>query len=313
MRTMTATETRSPARPRIGLWLASLGGAPADRVGEVAREIEGQGWDSIWFGEAIGREAYSQAQILLAATEKIGVGTGIANIWSRDAQVSAAVARTYESMYPGRFTLGLGVSHAPLVQRRSHEYRKPLAAMRTYLEAIASTGPQAAGEEALPDIVIAALGPKMLETSRDLAQGAHPYLTTPEHTAQAREILGGDAATGPRLVVEQGAVIAPAAVADEDEWRRRAHDHLELYTGLPNYRNSWKRLGFSDDDFVRGGSEKLKQTLIPRGLEATVEAVKQHLDAGATEVVVQVLGEHVLDFPVSDWKELAGAVESLRG
>lgn len=270
------------------------------------------GWDSLWFGEAIGREAYSQAQILLAATEKLGVGTGIANIWARDAQVSAAVARTYESMYPGRFTLGLGVSHAPLVQRRSHDYRHPLSAMRSYLEAIASTGPQAAGEDTLPDIVIAALGPQMLAASRDLAQGAHPYLTTPEHTAQAREILGGDAETGPRLVVEQGAVIAPAAVADTDEWRRRAHDHLELYTGLPNYRNSWKRLGFDEEDFVRGGSERLKKTLIPCGLEATVEAVDKHFAAGASEVVVQVLGEHVLDFPLADWQQLAAALDISR-
>ena len=302
---MTSSTPASTDYPRIGLWLASLGGATVPQVREVAAQLEQQGWHSLWFGEAIGREAFVQANLLLDATNTIRVGTGIASIWARDAHAAASIARTYEAMYPGRFTLGLGVSHAPLVQRRNHEYNKPLKAMREYLSALNSTAPEVASEETLPDVVIAALGPKMLELAGSLAQGAHPYLTTPEHTAQAREILGGDATSGPRLVVEQAAVIAPAAVNNKDEWRRRAYEHLNFYTGLPNYRNSWKRLGFDDSDFVRGGSARLQETLVPRGVEATQAAVQAHLEAGASEVVVQVLGESILDTPMADWEALA--------
>lgn len=305
---MTATTSASTSAPRIGLWLASLGGATVAQVREAAAQLEQQGWRSVWFGEAVGREAFSQAQLLLDATSTLQVGTGIASIWARDAHAAAAIARTYEAMYPGRFTLGLGVSHAPLVTRRHHDYQRPLSAMRDYLRAIASTNPEAAGEDHLPDIVIAALGPQMLRLAAELTQGAHPYLTTAEHTAQAREILGGSSTSGPRLVVEQAAVIAPQAVTNKDEWRRRAHEHLNLYTGLPNYRNNWKRLGFGDADWVRGGSERLKETLVPCGLEATVAAVRAHLDAGASEVVVQVLGESILDMPMADWRAAAEAL-----
>ena len=295
-------------RGRIGLWSASFGGVEIPRLRDMAAELDSQGWESLWFGEAIGREAFAQAQILLEATERMRIGTGIANIWARDAHASASIGRTYEALYPGRFVLGLGVSHAPLVQRRSHDYSKPLAAMRDYVDAINSTRPEAAGEETLPDIVLAALGPKMLELAGTETSGAHPYLTTPEHTARAREILGGDADGGPLLVVEQGAVIAPSAVTDVEEWRRRAHEHLEMYTGLPNYRNSWKRLGFDESDFVRGGSDRLKEALIPRGIEATIAAVDAHFEAGASHVLVQVLGPSVLEPPVEDWRLLAEAL-----
>lgn len=295
-------------RGRIGLWSASFGGVEIPRLRDIVAELDTQGWESLWFGEAIGREAFVQAQILLEASERMRIGTGIANIWARDAHASASIGRTYEALYPDRFTLGLGVSHAPLVQRRSHDYNKPLAAMREYVDAINSTRPESAGEEKLPTIVLAALGPKMLELAAKESSGAHPYLTTPEHTARARAILGGDADSGPLLVVEQGAVIAPSAVTDVEEWRRRAHDHLEMYTGLPNYRNSWKRLGFDESDFVRGGSERLAEALVPCGIEATLAAVDAHLEAGASHVLVQVLGPNVLEPPVDDWRALAEAL-----
>lgn len=146
--------------------------------------------------------------------------------------------------------LGLGVSHAPLVERmRGHSYGKPLAAMRDYLDAV-DAAPYAAAGGQQPPRVLAALGPRMLELARDRAQGAHPYLVTPEHTAQAREVLGARAV----LAVEQAVVVGE----DEDTWRRRAHWHLEIYTRLPNCRASWVRQGYGEDDAVRGGSERLK-------------------------------------------------------
>jgi probable F420-dependent oxidoreductase len=140
----------------------------------------------------------------------------------------------------------------------------------------------------------------MLELARDRTHGAHPYLVTPEHTASARETLGA----GKLLVVEQAVVLGE----DEDEWRRRAHWHLEIYTGLPNYRGSWVRQGFGDEDFGRGGSERLKAAMVTRGLDAAAARIQEHLDAGATTVLLQVLGTESADVPQDDWRELASAL-----
>lgn len=287
---------------RIGLWTGSLEGLTPARIPDVLGELDDQGWGSLWFGEAVGREAFTAAQLYLGATRRMAIGTGIANIYGRDASAAGAAARTIEAMHPGRFVLGLGVSHAPLVERhRGHHYGRPLSAMREYLDALDRTQPMAAGEDSMPPVVLAALGPRMLELSRDRTAGAHPYLTLPEHTARAREILGGTADDGPALVVEHAAVVAEG-VDDDEVWRSRAHDHLNVYTGLPNYRNSWTRQGFDESDYVRGGSDRLKHAMVTRGVEATRARVQEHLDAGASTVLVQVLGENVLTPPVEDWR-----------
>lgn len=286
---------------RIGLWTGSLEGLTPAAIPDVLGELDDQGWGSLWFGEAVGREAFTAAQLYLGATRRMAIGTGIANIYGRDASAAGAAARTIEAMHPGRFVLGLGVSHAPLVERhRGHHYGRPLSAMREYLDALDRTQPMAAGEDTMPPVVLAALGPKMLELSRDRTAGAHPYLTLPEHTARAREILGGTADDGPALVVEHAAVVAEGV--DDEVWRSRAHDHLNVYTGLPNYRNSWTRQGFDESDYVRGGSDRLKHAMVTRGVEATRARVQEHLDAGASTVLVQVLGENVLTPPVEDWR-----------
>lgn len=154
----------------------------------------------------------------------------------------------------------------------------------------------------MPPVVLAALGPKMLELARDRTAGAHPYLTLPEHTAQAREILGGTGEDGPALIVETAAVVAEGVEDDDEVWRSRAHDHLNVYTGLPNYRNSWTRHGFDESDYVRGGSERLKRALVSQGMEATRQRVQEHLDAGASTVLVQVLGEDMMTPPLEDWR-----------
>lgn len=288
---------------RVGLWTGSLEGVPPAQIPDVLGALDEQGWGSLWFGEAVGREAFTAAQLYLGATSCMAIGTGIANIYGRDASAAASAARTLEALHPGRFVLGLGVSHAPLVERhRGHNYGRPLSAMREYLDALDRTRPMAAGEDEMSPVVLAALGPKMLELSRDRTAGAHPYLTLPEHTAQAREILGGTGENGPALVVEHAAVVAEGVDDDDELWRSRAHDHLNVYTGLPNYRNSWTRQGFDESDYVRGGSERLKSAMVTRGLEAARARVQEHLDAGASTVLVQVLGENVLVPPVDDWR-----------
>lgn len=272
---------------RVGIWTGALDGLPVADASAWTAELERLGAGALWYGEAYGRNAFLQAQVALADTDTLVVGSSIANIWGRDAFAARSAQATLGALHPGRFVLGLGVSHAPLVERlRGGEYRRPLAAMRTYLEALDARDPVVADAAPARPRMVAALGPRMLELSAELADGALPYLTLPAHTAQAREILGPDRA----LVVEAGAVIG----GDADTWRTRAHQHLEIYTGLPNYRNSWYRQGFTEDDTPRGGSDRLKSALVTHGLEATLDRVQEHLDAGADHVAVQVLADSPL-------------------
>ena len=286
---------------RVGIWTAALDALDVAAARDAVAALDAQGWGALWFGEAYGREAFTAAQLYLSASERLVVATGIASIYGRDAVAANAAARTLEAAFPGRFVLGLGVSHAPLVERmRGHRYDRPLAAMAGYLDAMDAAPYAVAGGQPPPPRLLAALGPKMLELARDRAQGAHPYLVTPEHTARAREVLG----EGPVLAVEQAGVLAD----DIDQWRRRAHWHLEIYTGLPNYRASWVRQGFGEPDFGRGGSDRLKDAMVVRGIEAIRRRVQEHLDAGASHVCLQVLGADALDVPQHDWAELAQAV-----
>lgn len=271
---------------RVGIWTGGLDGIPAVDVGAAAARVEAAGAGSLFFAEAYGREAFTQASLALAGTTSLVVGTGIANIHARDAVASRAAQATLAASSGDRFVLGLGVSHRPIVEgMRRHDYGSPLGTMRAYLEGLGSTQPFVPDPVSGP-VLVAALGPRMLELSAELADGVHPYLTTPEHTVTAREAIGPDKL----LVVEQAATL----VDDADEHQRRAHTHLEIYTGLPNYRNSWFRLGFTEEDAVRGGSQRLKDALVPHGVDAAVSAIEAHLDAGADHVVVQVLGEHPL-------------------
>lgn len=285
----------------VGLWTGALDALPLAAALEQVAELDEQGWGALWFGEAYGREAFTAAALYLGASRRMAIATGILNIHARDAMATAAAARTLGAAFDGRFVLGLGVSHRPLVERlRGHEYGPPLTAMRSYLEALAGATYAVAGAEPMPTTVLAALGPKMLALAGEQADGAHPYLVTPEHTAQARAILGPDKV----LAVEQAVVLDD----DVDQWRRRAHWHLEIYTGLPNYRLSWQRLGFGEADWVRGGSDRLKEALVTRGIEAARARVRAHLDAGASHVCVQVLGADAVDVPVLDWRRLAPAL-----
>lgn len=286
---------------RVGLWTGALDGLPVAEAQAWAAAVEGLGAGSLWYGEAYGRNAFLQAQLALADTTTMVVGSSIANIWGRDAFAARSAQATLGALHPGRFVMGLGVSHAPLVERlRGHDYSRPLSAMREYLEALDARDPVVADAAPSRPRMIAALGPKMLELSAELADGALPYLTLPHHTEEARQAIGPDKL----LVVEAGAVIDE----DAETWRQRAHQHLEIYTGLPNYRNSFFRQGFNESDVPRGGSDRLKSALVTHGVEATLERIQEHLDAGADHVAVQVLGDNPLDPARDDTATLLAAV-----
>ena len=289
---------RSVLGGEIGLWSSDLNALPAPRVREAASEIEELGYAALWFGEALGREAFTNASMLLSATSRLVVATGIANIFVRDAWATNAAAKTIAGAHPGRFVLGLGVSHRPMVEMRGHDYRSPLSTMRSYLEDMREAQFTAAQPEHDPPWLLAALGPKMLELSRDLADGAHPYLVTPQHTAEAREILGD----GPLLAVEQ----AVAPTEDREEALRLGRAHLSRYMRAPNYRNSWLRQGFREEDLTGEGSERLVEGLVAWGSEDDIRGrVREHLSAGADQVCVQVVTDGRAEDLREMWRSLA--------
>ena len=292
---------RSVLGGEIGIWSMDLNGVAAPQAREAAVEIEELGYAALWFGEALGREAFTNASLLLCATSQLVVATGIANIFVRDAWAANAAAKTLAEAYHERFVLGLGVSHRPLVEMRGHDYRSPLSTMRTYLKDMHEARFEAAQPEHDPPCLLAALGPKMLELSRDLADGAHPYLVTPRHTVEAREILG----EGPLLVVEQPV----ALTAEREEALRLARSHLSPYLQLPNYRNSWLRQGFQEEDLSGEGSERLAEGMVAWGSEDDIsERVHEHLSAGANQVCVQVVTDGPLGRLREQWSSLAPAL-----
>lgn len=296
----------APDLGRVGVWTPGFETVSVARAQEAAAELEELGYGTIWFGESWGRESLTHAAVLLAGTSRAVVATGITSIHGRDPVAARAAQATLLDAYPGRFLLGLGVSHRPMVERfRKGEYGSPLAEMRAYLDGMDEVTPLTVGGDRPAPRVLAALGPRMLELARDRCAGAHPYNTTPEHTAVAREALGPDRV----LAVEQAVVLS----ADDDVFRARAHEHLNLYTGLPNYRNSWTRLGFDPDtDYVRGGSDRLKDAIVAHGtLDDVVSRVRAHLDAGADHVCVQVLTTPAFQLGLDDLRELAPALTAL--
>jgi probable F420-dependent oxidoreductase len=272
---------------RVGVWFGGLGQAPWADARDAAREVERLGYGALWLSETpMGREPLAFAASLLAATERIPVATGIASIWSRDALAARNGALTLAEAHPGRFTLGLGVSHAPAVQLRGQEYNKPLTAMKAYVAAL-DAAEWAGGQPAQPvPLVLAALRPKMLGLARDRTTGAHPYFTPVEHTALARETLGPDALLAPEVSI----VLEPDAAAA----RARARAFMKLYLTLPNYTNNLRDLGWGDADLADGGSEALVDAIVGWGDAGAVTArVQAHLDAGADHVCVQVVGTSV--------------------
>lgn len=285
---------------RIGVWWNSEPW-PIREAQDIAREIEALGFGSLFMPEGKGKDALVESAAFLAVTERLVVGTGIANIHFRIPTPAEGGARTLAALHPGRFVLGLGVSHAPFVEQEMQgAYSKPLATMRTYLERMNAV-PEELEAGARPARVLAALGPKMIELSGELADGAHPYLVTPEQTAATRTILGPD-----KWVITEQAV---AIGGDAEDQLRRAHTHLGFYMSLPNYRNSWLRQGFDESDLVPGGSERLARTLVGMGsAEDAAAMVTAHLDAGADHVLIQVTGHGPTTDPRSALRELASVL-----
>jgi probable F420-dependent oxidoreductase len=288
---------------RVGIWSGQLDFAPAAEVRDAAAQLESLGYGALWTGEAIGREVLTVAQLLLSATDRLVVATGIANIWARDALAMGAGQLALGEAYPDRFVLGIGVSHKPLLDVRGEDYRKPLAMMRDYLSAMDAGYDvyRAVPPSSRPPRVLAALGPKMLELARDAADGAHTYFVPPEHTARARDILGPDKL----LVPEQVAVLTDdPAVA-----REIARRHTASYLRLPNYTSNLERFGFSPEEFADGGTDRLVDTICAWGdVDAVVARVQAHLDAGADHVAVQVLVDDRRGLPRKEWAELAPAL-----
>ena len=267
---------------KLGVW-AATDSLSASNAADFARRIEAWGYGALWIPEAVGREIFSASAWLLANTSTLVVASGIANIYARDPVSSAAAQKGLNEQSGGRFLLGLGVSHVPLVEMRKHAYGKPVATMRAYLQGMAEADYRAISPPAPPKTVLAALGPKMLELSAELADGAHPYNVPPEHTHQARSILG----PGKLLCVEQAAVLETNAA----EARAIARRFLAIYLGLPNYVDNWRRLGFADSDFTGGASDRLIDAVIAWGDEKAIRArIQEHWQAGADHVCVQALG-----------------------
>lgn len=262
-----------------GLWYFTDGMA-AGEAAEFAQWIESLGYSTLWLPDTVGRDPFAHIAWLGSQTSTLNFATGIANIFHRHAGPMKQVANTLGEQTGGRFMLGLGVSHGPLVAGlRGLDYSKPLTRMREYLEAMEAQ--PFAGQKPDDDVlvVLAALGPKMLELSASQADGAHPYWTTPDHTAMARDTIGPDAL----LCVEQKVCLT----TDADAARAAALSQLSMYAELPNYRNNWKRIGFTEDE-IEQRDPKFVDAVFVWGDEESVRAgVQAHYDAGATHVCIQ--------------------------
>jgi probable F420-dependent oxidoreductase len=284
---------------RVGIWTFALDLQPIARAREVAAEVEELGYGAIWIPDAVGRDPLMHAALLLGGTSRIAVGTGIAQIYGRDPMTMTGGWKTISEAFPGRFVLGLGVSHQPMVEGlRGQTYGPPLTAMREYLERMDTAMYVAAEPIEPPRRVLAALGPKMLALAAERADGAHPYNVPPEHTARAREILGPE-----KLLAPEQAVLLET---DPVEARRIGRGHMAIYLDLPNYMNNLRRFGITDDDIADGGSDRLVDTLVAWGdVDAVRARVQAHLDAGADHVAVQVLTPERGTLPLDEWRELA--------
>jgi probable F420-dependent oxidoreductase len=291
---------------RIGIWTYHLNYQPTSKVREVVAELEELGYGALWVGEAVYREPLTSAAVLLSATNRMVIATGIANIWARDPVTMTAAQLTLAEAYPERFLLGLGVSHARLIEGlRGHRYERPLTTMRRYLDAMdqAAKAYRAVKPGERPARVLAALGPKMLTLAADRADGAHPYLVTPEHTAKARDLLG------PKrwLLPEQAVVLE----TDPDRARTIARRHISPYLDLPNYTNNLRRLGFTDDDLDGRGSDRLVDAIVAWGdIDAIKRRVTEHQDAGADHVTLQVFDADRHGLPTKQWEALAHALRA---
>ena len=286
----------------VGIWTAQLDLQPASRAREVAAELDDLGYGALWLPEAVGREVISHAAVLLGATRRLVVATGVANIYNRTPAAAANAQRLLADDSGGRFLLGLGVSHGPMVEGvLGQSWDRPLAYMRDYLDAVDGAFTVSPPPAEDPPRVLAALGPRMLELAASRAWGALTYFVPVEHTPFARQHLGD----GPMLLVEQAAVLS----TDADRARAAGRKHMQIYLTLPNYVNNLRRLGWGDDDLADGGSDALVDALVAWGdVDVIAARVAAHREAGADHVCVQVVDTDVTALPLEAWRSLGPAL-----
>jgi probable F420-dependent oxidoreductase len=263
---MTDAVSLKPELGRYGVWTF---GTPTP---EQAIEIEKLGYGAVWIGGSPAGDL-TYVEPILESTETLQVATGIVNVWTAPAKQVAEAYHRIEDAYPGRFLLGIGIGHP----EHTDEYRKPYDVLVEYLDVL--------DEECVPTSrrVVAALGPKVLKLSAQRSAGAHPYLTTPQHTAQAREVIGNSVFLAP----EHKVVLS----TDADAARAIGRETVDFYLNLSNYLNNWKRLGFTDEDIAKPGSDKLIDAVVAHGTADDIaKRLGEHLDAGADHVTIQVLG-----------------------
>ncbi|MBT4518828.1 MAG: TIGR03620 family F420-dependent LLM class oxidoreductase [Halieaceae bacterium] len=267
---------------KLGIW-AGLDGGDLEAAAAFAASIEEMGYGTLWIPEAVGRDPFVLLSHIAAATESLYLATGIANIYARDAMAMNAIRQTLNELSDGRLVLGLGVSHTELVSAvRHHDYKKPVSAMRTYLQQMDEALYLAPEPEKSGPLILAALREKMLGLAASDADGAHPYFVTPEHTARARDILGPDKLLAP----EQKILL----MTSPGEARAVARQHMATYMGLPNYRNNLLTLGFTEQDFDGGGSDRLVDAIVAWGDESELmKRIEAHWRSGADHVAIQCL------------------------
>jgi probable F420-dependent oxidoreductase len=272
------TSIADQLRP-MGVWTFT-DALTAAEAADAARRIEALGYSALWHPETVGRDPFVHLAHLAGATSSLLLATGIANLYNRHPGAMKQAANTLAEQTGGRFLNGIGVSHKPLVEGlRGLAYDKPLTAMRGYLDAMDQSPYQGPPPPAPPPVVLAALGPKMLALAGERTAGAHPYFTTPAHTRQAREILGPDRL----LCVEQKVILS----TDEAAARRVAHKQIERYGALPNYRNNWKRLGYTEEQIEAREPGFVDDLIVWGDRDAIHARVAAHYDAGATHVCIQ--------------------------
>lgn len=280
----------------VGIWSAQLRYGDRAEAAEAAAELEELGYRALWIPD-VGGSVFDSVGHLLESTRTAIIATGILNLWMHTPQETAEAFTSLTAAHGNRFFLGIGVSHAPLIDAgEPGRYRKPLQATASFLDGL-DGAPQPVPTDSR---ALAALGPKMLQLAAERTRGAHPYLVTPEHTQRAREVLGA----GPLLLPEQTAILT----GDRDDARAIGTDWLRSYLAMPNYANNLRRSGFSDDD-IASVSDRLFDAIIVWGDEGTVKRrVDEHVQAGADHVCVQILTADPNAFPRAQWRQLAPAV-----
>ncbi|MBI3228360.1 MAG: LLM class F420-dependent oxidoreductase [Mycolicibacterium cosmeticum] len=257
---------------------------------EQAVAIEKLGYGAVWIGGSPAGDL-PFAEGILDATDTLQLATGIINVWTSPAEQSAETYHRLEKSHPGRFLLGIGIGHP----EHTEEYRKPYDVLVEYLDALDAAGVPPERR------VVAALGPKVLRLSRDRSAGAHPYLTTPEHTAEARKVLG----EGVFLAPEHKVVLTDGSPEATEAARKVGRETVDFYLNLSNYLNNWRRLGFSEEDIAKPGSDTLIDAVVAHGTADAIAArLTEHLDAGADHVTIQVLG---------GWDKLLPTLTALAG